>query len=176
MTENNVEFTPVETGDMTKIPLEANNGEWVVSAKVKKSKTQKDGYPMLIIEYRLLEANTDGNEFQTGGRVSEFVNFPPRQANNYRMACQQIATIAAMAGTEVPSTASLANGSWSDLEPFIEAIEANKHTIWTKAKKRTDTGEDVVTVLHKNPSNRLGGGTRTTSDDDSPKGKRGRRS
>ena len=74
---SSVQFTPVETGDMSEIPPDAPAGEWEAVCKVRQGKTSKDSFPMLILEWKLTDAITDGNEDHVGAKVTDFVVFFP---------------------------------------------------------------------------------------------------
>jgi hypothetical protein len=137
-------MTPVDQGDVSSIPPDAPDGVWVATCEVKKSVTNKDKYPMLILNWTLEEALTDGNEGFAGVRVSDFVTFLPRNHSGFKASVQGLHRLCGALKIGVPGTASLGQGSWSDLDGFVEALEGQKATIYTQNKTQ-GTGADAVT-------------------------------
>lgn len=146
---NVVQFAKVETGNMSEVPPDAPDGEWVAQAKVKIMATAKDSYPMLCIDWKLLEANTDGNENAVGGKVSEFLVFFPSNHQASRMSKIRMRDMCRGLEIEPPTFTSIE--SPDDLAEFVEAIEADKHTIWTKSSPDKKTGELRTEVKYLKP-------------------------
>lgn len=144
-----VEFTPVDTGNMSEIPPDAPAGGWEGLLSVKKSKTSKDGFPMLILEWRLTEANEDENESYVGGKVTDFLTFFPKTHPATRMQRQKMLELCTLLGVDVPEVTSIK--SWADIQDFIDSLEGAKAPIFTKVAPRKDTGAMATSVYYTKP-------------------------
>jgi hypothetical protein len=160
-----VEFTPIETGDMSKIPPAAPAGAWVAVAKVKQAATKDANLPMLIIEWKLVESK-DGHEDDVGKSVADFLVFRPATDPNVRMSREQLKRMCEALDIEVPSVTRIE--SWDDLSDFIEALEGLKANVWTVQKKNAKTGEIQVSIQYTAP----GRPAVAAEDDDAPRGKK----
>lgn len=154
MAEKTVAFAPIETGDLSEIPPDAPAGAWRAKSSVKKAATSKDNYPMLIIEWSLLEALTDGNEDAVGGRVADFVTFFPENHKASRMSKMRLKAMCEALNVELPSISAIK--SWADLEPLIDALSGLEAEIWTKLEERKDTGEKQTKVCYTEPGVPIG--------------------
>lgn len=144
-------FTPVRTGDVSKLAPDLPAGEWVASAKVKCMQTKNDGFPMLLIEWRVLEAAADENQSYVGAKVSDFVTFFPEEHRATKMARLRLKGLVEGLGLgEFPDTTSLAEGSWDSVQPFIAKLESGSHTIFTKVRVEK-SGEQKAEVLYRRP-------------------------
>jgi hypothetical protein len=144
-----LQFTPVETGDMREIPPDAPEGHWIASFKTKVTATSKDKFPMIIIDARLEEALTDGNENHVGSKVSEFVVFRPSNHNASKMSRIQLRAICAALKIDVPAITVIRSAE--DLAEFCAAIEENRAQVWTKHESDKITGEVRTKLLFTAP-------------------------
>jgi len=97
-----IQFTPVEPGDMSEILPDAPAGEWVASFRTKLQPTSKDKYPMIIVDAKLEEALTPGNEFAVHKKVSDFIVFFPKDHNATKMARLRLHALCAALKIEIP--------------------------------------------------------------------------
>lgn len=141
MTQQELQFSPVELGNLSEIPPDAPDGEWVASCQVKVSATQKDNSPMLILEYKLEESLTEGNEgFQLPARVSRFLVIRGANHQYVKMFRQDLKAICEGHGIPIPNLTSIRSAS--DFDPFIADLTANRLVVRTKlGKPDKQTGE-----------------------------------
>ena len=144
-----IQFTRVETGNMSEIPPDAPEGQWVASFKVKVAKTQKDGYPMLIVDAHLEEALTEGNENHVGSKVSEFLVFFPNTHNAVKMSRLRLRDFCAALKISLPAITAIEKAS--DFDDFIRDVESNKACVWTKHESDKQTGEVRTKLLFTAP-------------------------
>jgi hypothetical protein len=144
-----LQFTRVETGDMSEIPPDAPEGQWVASFKVKVASTSKDKFPMLIVDAKLDEALTEGNENFVGSKVSEFLVFFPQTHNASKMS--RIRLKAFCEGLKIDAPRLTAIEKASDFDAFINDIESNRGVVWTKHEKDKETGEIRTKLLFTAP-------------------------
>lgn len=144
MSERTVEFTSVDCGNMNEDVPDAPPGGWTGLCSVKKAKTQKDGYPMLILEWRLTEAEEDDNASFVGGKVTDFVTFFPKAHQATRMARTKLKQLCEGLQIEVPTCPKVE--TWDDLSDFIDALDGTKGRIWTKVAP--DKSGKVRTSIH----------------------------
>lgn len=152
--EQDLEFSPISTGSMTEIPPDAPAGEWLAEAKVKPSKTQKDGRPMLIVEWTIRGACDPNLEEHVGKRVTDFIVFWDEKDKASRMAKVRMREMCVALKLESPDTSSFEDGNWSSMRPFIEALEGGTHTIFTKVET-SKAGEQRAVVSYTRPKPRF---------------------
>ena len=155
-----VEFTPIETGDMSKIPADAPAGEWNAVAKAKLMKTSREGLPMIVIDWKLTAALTDGNADHVGARVTDFLVFRASTDPYVKMSRQQLKTMCDALSIDPPSCTAIRTAD--DLAEFMASIEGLKAKIWTTLQEDKRTGEMRTTVRYTAP----GGGLRVVADED----------
>jgi hypothetical protein len=143
---SSVQFTPVETGDMSEIPPDAPAGEWEAVCRVRQAKTSKDSFPMLILEWKLTEALTDGNEDHVGAKVTDFLVFFPGTHAASKMSKIRLKKMCEALSIELPSVAAIK--SWDDIADFVKELEGLKAKIYTSVGERKDTGEMVTSVFY----------------------------
>lgn len=164
---NEVHFTPVETGDLSDIPPDAPEGEWTATCELKKASTSKDGYPMLILNWKLDEALTEGNEDSAGNcRASDFLVFFPANHAGSKMSKQKLKEICENLQIEVPNTTSIKD--WEDIGDFTAALDGAKTRVWTKHKTDKSSGEVRTNVLYVAPRG-FGGGAMAEEEKPAPK-------
>jgi hypothetical protein len=164
-----VEFTPIETGDMSSIPPDAPAGEWQAVAKVKLTKTSKENLPMIVIDWKLTEALTEGNDDHVGARVSDFLVFRAATDPYVKMSRQQLKAMCDALKIDPPNVTAIRTAD--DLAEFMSQIEGLKSKIWTILQEDKRTGEMRTSVRYTAP----GGGLRAVVDDEEdekPKGKK----
>ncbi len=148
-----VQFTPVNTGDMSEIPPDLPPGEWTAECSLKKSKTSNGGYPMLIAEWKTLEALTDGNEDHVGAKAADFIVFFPSNHKASRMTKIRFKKMCEALKIDVPAITKL--NSWDDIADFIEELDGLKATVYTTVEERKDTGELVSKISYVKPGSSL---------------------
>ncbi len=144
-----VQFTPVSTGDMKEIPPDLPAGSWNAQCSVKKAKTARDSFPMLILEWKTLEDLTGDNEDHVGGKSADFVVFYPQNAPASRMSKIRLKGMCTALGIAVPEAMKIS--SWDDIADFIDELEGLKATIYTTVVTRKDTGETVTKIEYLEP-------------------------
>lgn len=159
-----VQFAPVNTGDMTEIPPDLPAGGWEATCSVKKAKTSKDSFPMLILEWKTTEALTDGNEDFVGAKVADFLVFFPATHKASRMGKVRLKGMCEALGIEIPAITKIA--SWDDLGEFIAELDGLKSTIYTTVEERKDTGELVAKVRYTAPGGALKASAADDEDED----------
>lgn len=167
-----LQFTRVETGDMSEIPPDAPEGQWVAAFKVKLAATSKDKYPMLIVDAKLEEALTEGNEGHVGSKVSEFIVFFPATHNAAKMSRLRLRDFCAGLKIDLPRITSIERAS--DLDDFIGEIESNRAVVWTKHESDKTTGETRTKLLFTAPRGSVSNIVEDVSEEAAPK-KRARR-
>jgi hypothetical protein len=148
-TEKVVEFTPIETGNMSEIPPDAPEGGWTGLLAVKKGATAKDSFPMLILEWQLVSANEDENEDAVGGKLADFLCFFPERHKGAGMARQKLRDLCLSLKVDVPSTTSIK--SWADIQDFIDEIDGQRAPIYTRHKVDKKTGQLRTEVAYTPP-------------------------
>ncbi len=159
-----VQFTAVDTGDMSEIPPDLPAGKWLATCSVKKMATSKDKYPMLVLEWVTSEALTDGNEGFEGARAADFLVFWPASNKNARRAKQGLKTMCEALGISVPTATSLK--SWDDIGEFIAELDGLQATIYTIVETRKDNGEQRTKVLYKQPGSSFAAAPAADEDDE----------
>lgn len=168
--QQELQFSPVELGNLSEIPPDAPDGEWVASCQVKVAATAKDSSPMLILEYKLEESLTEGNEgFQLPARVSRFLVIRGASHQYVKMFRQDLAAICAGHGIPVPNLSTIRSAS--DFDPFIQDLTANRLVVKTKlGKPDKKTGEVRTEIGYPKKSAEV-----VDSSEDSGSGKKRRR-
>lgn len=147
-----LEFTPLEMGNMAEIPPDAPDGKWIARIEVKKKLSAK-GAPMLILENHLQEALTPGNENHVGKKVSRFLVIRGASDPHVKMFRADVKEIAEATGVS-PSFEQFSR--WSDADDYVRGLEANLVTCWTKNKKDKETGELRTEVSYRAPKEERG--------------------
>ena len=170
MTQQELQFSPVEMGDLSEIPPDAPDGDWVASCNIKISKTQKDELPMFILEYKLEECLTEANaEWQLPTRVSKFLVFRGKTDQYVKMFRADLAAICAGHGIPVPNIPQIK--STADLQPLADALMANRLVVRTKlGKADKQTGEKRTEIGYPKKTAEV-----VDSSEDSGSGKKRRR-
>lgn len=144
-----LQFSPVEVGDMSEIPPDAPEGQWITSQKVTVRSTQKDNLPMLVIDFKLEEALTDGNEAFVGSKVTKFLVVRGAADPYVKMFRQDLADLCSGLKIEVPRFTTLRSAS--DFDEFIAEVEGNRGVAYTKHKADKKTGEVRTEITFRAP-------------------------
>ena len=148
--DTSLEASQVTVGKLDEIAPDLPVGAWV-GPVVAKNRVNDANYHQLILEWTAEESQTD-DDAGVGGSVAEFITFSP---NALKMAKTRIKEICEAYQIEVPDGSSLEDGTITGLEPFIEALESEKHQFWTTHRVRKDTGEVQVQIRCTEPKQKL---------------------
>lgn len=175
MSEN--DFTAVDCGDLNEIPPDLPEGQWSAICRVKKSKTSKDGYPMLVLEWQT-EAVADDkeeNEAFVGMRSSDFVVFFPGTHKAAKMSRARMKGMCEALKIEMPTAKSIK--SWDDVADFVNALEGLHGVVYTTVEVRKDNGEKATKIHYAPPGRKINLSVTKDEDDDTPapKGKKGKK-
>ena len=167
------DFTPIDCGDMSEIPPDLPAGKWIALCAVKKAKTQKEGFPMLVLEWHTESVADDSeeNEQYVGARASDFVTFFPANHKASRMSRLRLKQMCDALKIDPPAVTRIQ--SWADLDGFVDSLEGLKAEIYTSVEVRKDTGAKVTKVTYTPPGRKLD--LSAPPDDEAPKGKKGKR-
>ena len=171
MSQQELQFSPVEMGNLSEIPPDAPEGEWVASCSVKISQTSKEPkLPMFIIEYKLEECLTEANaEWQLPTRVSKFLVFRGKTDQYVKMFRQDLAAICEGHGIPVPAIPQIKSAA--DLQPLADELMANRLVVRTKlGKPDKQTGEKRTEIFYPKKAAEA-----VDSSEDSGSGKKRRR-
>lgn len=144
-----ISFTPVDF-DVETLPPDAPAGAWQAVAMSKVSKTSKDSFPMLIVDWELESAYEDENESFIGTRVSDFLVFFPEGHKASKMGkirirglCDKLGIARSLIPTHIATS--------DDLAEFQAAIDGQKADIWTVIEKSKDkqSGEEMIRTAVK---------------------------
>lgn len=139
-----IDFTPVETGDLSEIPPDMPEGDWEGHCIITCGKTEKDGYPMFRFEWHGDEPLTEGNEVYVGAKASEWIIFPPETLSWSRMQKQRIKALCEGLDIALPDTSTFKDGSFESAGPFIEQVEGQRWRFTTKHEKDKKDGSTRV--------------------------------
>lgn len=141
-----LEFAPIDTGDLTEIPPDAPDGEWVGSCNPKPG-LNKEGFPRIALEWTLAESCTDGNEDFVGTTVTDyFLVFYPARHKNSKNGRRNLKAVCAAVGIDVPVLTSVTP---DDIEALAQQLDGAKARIWTRNKQRGD--ENMTNVNYSAP-------------------------
>lgn len=129
--ERVLDFKPVDY-DIDDIPPDALEGNYTATIdEVKLSKT-KDGYPMLILNWKITEADDADNAGSVGATVSDFLTFyPSSEGNKSKMGKLKLRQVLDMTGIDrdvVPTSI----GSKDDFADLMGALEGQSGNIIVK--------------------------------------------
>jgi len=162
-----VVFTPIDY-DAENIPPDAPAGSWKAVATAKVSKTSKDSYPMVIVEWELETAYEEENESFVGARVADFITFfPETRAQASRLSKIRLRAFCDKLGisrTLIPKHIA----SSDDLADFCAAINNQTTDIWTAGDKQDQGNGEVierVKVFYKAPGGVAAAGVLPPVDD-----------
>lgn len=147
--ERVVDFNAVDIGNCSELPPDAPAGGWTGLCSVKKGKTAKDGYPMLILEWKLMESEDTENQFAVGSKIADFVTFFPRTHKAVRMSRMKLKALCDGLGVSVPTATKIE--SWDDISDFIDALDGMRTRIWTTVAPDRATGQPRTSLHYTVP-------------------------
>jgi hypothetical protein len=145
------DFKPVDF-DKT-IEPDAAPGQYKATLEdVKVSKTSRDEYPMLILEWQLTESLGDSPEQEksVGATVTGFLVFPPNQAKGASLQKRTYAQLCELLGVDtdlVPTRLT----SKADFLDFIKEVKGGSAEIWVSHRADKSTGEMRINVNYTAP-------------------------
>lgn len=142
-------FAPVDTGDMNDIPPDAPPGAWEATLEVKLKVSSKESLPMLVLEWHLAEALTEGNEAFIGGRVSDFITFCPKGHKAAKMNKLRLQEVGKALEITIPNQTRWA--SEEDFSQLLRAMNGARAKIWTGNQTNVETGEVRTRVYYAAP-------------------------
>ena len=156
-----IKISPVNTGDMTNknVLLDAPAGKWLAQCFVTPSATKPkadDGneYPMLKLDFKLLEDLSGGNEEFVGRRVTTYLCFFPPGHKGYQIQMRTLHGLCAIADIPIPDFRTITE--WpSDGQAFIDSIDRAKFNIWTAVEldRKASPPTDRTVVKFEAPRN-----------------------
>lgn len=153
--ENSMNFTPVTTGDMSDIPADLPEGEWMATCKVTNKPTSKDSFPMLILQFTAVEDLDGSNADKVGMSASDFITFFPEQHAGAKMGKLRVKSLCEGFKIDLPDTTTLAEGTWDSLAPFVEELEGQQWHLWTTVYADKKTGEKRTQIHYSEPGKAL---------------------
>lgn len=169
-TETELDFEPIDTGDMSEIPPDLPKGEWVGSCVVTPKVTQK-GAPMLMLKWTAEEDNTGENADQVGNSAPDFLTFMGANDPNAKWSKMAVKALCEAYEIDLPDTSSLKDGSFASLEPFVEALESTKRVFWTTVEKNRKDGTNQTKIHYTQPGKKLKVEEGEGEEDEKPKAK-----
>jgi hypothetical protein len=157
------EQTPVDDDsyDVSEIPPEAPEGKWLATQKAELRKSSK-GYPMILINWKLDDALTEGNEEAAGGRIADYLTWLPKDSGGYRLSLQRIQALCMHLQIAT-------KGSRQELCDAIN--EAGQSEIWTLHRTDKTTGEVQTQVAYREPRSLTTAPPVEDDEEERPKGK-----
>ena len=143
-----LEFTPVDIGDFATIPPELPAGEWEAKCSASFALTKKDQKPMVVLEWSLTTALTEGNEAYEGSKLKDYIVFAAKTAPHYRFAAKALATMCAALGVTPPRGVI---SSAVDFDSFIEELNGMQAVVWTRHAQNKQSGEVDVRISYVAP-------------------------
>jgi hypothetical protein len=162
-------FTPVDC-DINEMPPDAAPGEYTAKINdIKVTKTKKDGYPMLVIEWSLLSTDDDGESAQNsvGATVADFISFMPDKERNGRMGKLQARALCDLLEADRDLLPKKITGV-EDFDEFIHEVKGAKANLWVTNRVDKNTGETRVGVAYTAPAGGLSAMASLSDDDDKP--------
>lgn len=165
--ERRMAFRPVESSN--EILPDAQAGQYEATIEeVKVAATQKDQYPMLIVNFKLTSADDDENSTSVGATVSDFLVWMPdsegRRGNMGKIKRLALADKLGIDRDSVPTNVT----DESDFDDFISAIKGESLTLWVTHNVDKQSGEIRCNVDY-NPPKSLGGLKSAVDDDEDSK-------
>ena len=148
--QKQMEFTPVNY-DGGEVPPEAPAGEWQAVCEVKKSKTQKDRFPKLKLNWKLQDTEEEEHKTFLGSSVTDFLVFFPVGHKAAGMAKRRLKKLCEALDIDMSTLPTGKASSWDDFAEFIEALDKQVATIWTVVKTDEESGESRTNVVYSRP-------------------------
>ena len=145
-----MDFKPVDY-DRDTLPPDAPAGKWLATCTVRKKPTNKDQYPMLILNYKLEETDDEDNEHALGSEVADFLVFGPDTAKGSKQAKLRHRKVCEAFGVDLTVLPTGNLKSWDDLQELIDALDKRRVTIYTSVKTDPESGESRTNVYYTPP-------------------------
>lgn len=142
-----LQFAKVETGDMSQVPPDAPEGCWEAVCKASLKLTSKESLPMIVLDWSLVAALTEGNEDHIGSRVSDFIVFTPPTHVASKMNRRRLNEVAMALEITVPARTSYATEE--DFAELLEALNGARCKLWTFHQADKETGENRTKIRYK---------------------------
>lgn len=152
------EFTPTDTGRMNDFAPDLPTGAWVAVCELTKTKTKDEGRAMLVLEWKTIEALTEGNT--PGKSAKDFITFLPASHPKCDQNKKKVLALCEALNIEPPTFTSLQ--SEADLAEFVTELQGAKLKIWTKVTEGAQ-GKKYVNIYYTPPR---GSASVGDSDDD----------
>jgi hypothetical protein len=162
ISSKNYNFKPVDF-DASNMEPDAYPGYYEAMVdNVKVIPTSKDGYPMLVMDYRITKALSDGEDCEksVGGFVTDFITFFPERDSEghinragrlgkikFREVCDQLNLSYDIVPKRIESD--------EDFKDFINEALGQTLKVWVVNRKGKD-GEDRAEVRFKAPAGAMG--------------------
>jgi hypothetical protein len=145
-----MDFQPVDF-DATELPPEAEVGGYeAVVDSTKLMKTSKDGYPMIVVEWKLESAIDDANKASIGATVSDFVTFFPKNHKAYRLSVQRFRGMVDALGIN-PDVLPERLQTKQDFADLLNALKNKRTTVWVSHQADKQTGEPRTKIAFTAP-------------------------
>ena len=139
-----MDFKPVDY-DRDTLPPDAPAGKWEATCTVRKKPTNKDQYPMLILNYKLEETDDEENEHALGSEVADFLVFGPDTAKGSKQAKLRHRKVCEAFGVDLTVLPTGNLKSWDDLQELIDALDKRRVIIYTSVKTDPESGRAART-------------------------------
>lgn len=150
--ERTYDFKPVDY-DINAIEPDAAAGEYeFVIDDVKISKTSKDSFPMLIVEWKITGYGGDDPacEKSVGAALSDFLTFFPEGHKGLKMGKMRMRQLNERLGVDndvVPTNIR----SKADLQDYAAALKGQTCTAWVVMETDKQSGEEQARIKYKAP-------------------------
>lgn len=163
-----MDFQPIDY-DASELPPEAQPGAYEATCtSLKVTKTQKESFPMLIVEWTLDAVDGEGDENSVGATIADFVTFFPAKHKAGRMSIQRFRALVDAAGID-PDVLPQRLTSKNDFAELISALRNKKMTVYIFHQLDKRTNEQRASVSYTAPKGSLSNGLKDETDDDDDK-------
>jgi hypothetical protein len=158
-------FKPINFDVKTSEP-EAQVGQYeAIIHEIKVTKTSTDGYPMLIVEWKLDSAEDEENKKSEGATVPDFIALFPEGDSKGRMGKLRLRQLCE--GLEIDlDTIPTRIEEPSDFDDFIKVAKRQRMTVWVTHRTDKSTNEVRVGVAYAAPKSTLPPVERDEEDED----------
>ena len=154
-----IKISPVDYGDTNtadkSILLDAPDGYWTIQCSVtpQASKPKPDDgreYPMLKLDFKLLQDLIGGNEMYVGRRTTDYIVLYPPGHKNFQMMFRKLHGLCECAGISAPVFTRIEN--WpEDCQDFIDSIDKAQFNLWTAVEVDRKEGTERTQVKYQAP-------------------------
>jgi len=162
------DFKPIDTNVAIIDPDAEIGGYEAKIDNVKVSATSKDGYPMLIVDYKIVECKDGQDEKNVDAVVSDFLAFFPDGDRRGRMAKLKVRQICEAVGFDLESFPT-AMRSKKDFDEVVHAWKGKTIDIWVGHREDKETGETRVNVAYSAPRGGMAAMNSDEDEDDKPR-------